>query len=295
MNDAEWLAARRRGVGSSDAASVALRRGEHGGVFGTPLRVYLDKQGLLPDKPTEEMLIGRLLEDDVAEAFRMRTGLEPSAPPERIYTSRHSPWMQASPDRLVGDGVLECKAVRTFEGWGEDGGDVVPAGYMVQVQHQLAVLGAGVGHLAALCGTSLRCYTIPRDEELISRLAAVERDFWRMVVARTPPEPDWSHPDTPALVRLLHQPQEAPQKDMPAWAASLLDEYQRLGKLSGQLKKDRDQLQARLAELLGGAPAGRFPDGRVLSQKVVKRRGYEVPESTYVRFTVKGEDGEDGN
>lgn len=289
MDRSQWLERRRRGIGSSDAPAIALRKGEHAGVFRTPLAVYLDKVGAMPERESEAMLIGRLLEDDCAEAFSARTGLEVE-PGGGLLSHPEHPWMLCTPDfRVLGNRPLECKAVRSFEDWGEDGGDVVPHGYAVQVQHQVAVMGADAGHLAALCGTSLRCYEIPRNDELIAGLIAVERDFWHAVVNRLPPEPDWSHPDTPKLVQLLHRPDpKAPEADMPAWSASLLDRYEELGEQIRQLEKDREAAKARLAEAMGEAPAGRFMDGRRLVRRVVSRGEYTVKATSYVQYSIKG-------
>jgi predicted phage-related endonuclease len=84
---------------------------------------------------------------------------------------------------------LECKTASAFK-QGEWEGDDVPSEYIIQVMHQLMVLGAiakskGLpppprAHLACLIGGNVDFVTkiIERDEDMIAELEAKEIAFW---------------------------------------------------------------------------------------------------------------------
>ena len=66
----EWLAARKNGIGGSDAAAIL-----HLSEWSTPFDVWLDKTGKAEDKPDNlNMMIGRELEETVARLWEQETG-----------------------------------------------------------------------------------------------------------------------------------------------------------------------------------------------------------------------------
>jgi putative phage-type endonuclease len=184
----EWLAARRSGIGGSDAAAVlGLSR------WRSPLDVYLDKTGEGGDpEDTPAMYWGRRLERVILEAYVEQTGLAVDAPVGvyRMLRSTERPWQLYSPDGMASDRLIEIKTARTSEGWGEPGSDEVPDAYAIQVQHGMAVAGLPRCDVAVLIGGSdFRIYTVERDAALIAHLIAAEAAFWRRVERRDPPPP----------------------------------------------------------------------------------------------------------
>jgi putative phage-type endonuclease len=184
----EWLAARRSGIGGSDAAAVlGLSR------WLSPLDVYLAKIGEGGDpEDTPAMYWGRRLERVILEAYVEQTGVAVDAPTGvyRMLRSTERPWQLYSPDGIADDRLIEIKTTRTSEGWGEPGTDDVPDDYAIQVQHGMAVTGLQRCDVAVLIGGSdFRVYTVERDDKLIADLIAAEAAFWARVERRDPPPP----------------------------------------------------------------------------------------------------------
>ncbi len=283
-----WLAQRRTGVGSSDAAALCNLSPFEGD---TPLGVYLDKLGLRQKAETPEMAWGTLKEDLVARAFASETGLAVLPSPGLLRHPHHT-WMLATPDRLLPteQAVLEVKCTGRADGWGLPGTDEVPEHYLLQVQHQMAVLGAGQAYLAVLIGhADFRWYAVPRHQALIDRLIAIEAAFWKHVERRQPPEMDWSHPDTPRLVELLWRPDPARSVDLPAEALWHADEYVRLGSEARALEKERERHKAQLLVQLQEAGVGRLPDGREVVRSTYTKKTYHVAEHQETRFTIRNQ------
>lgn len=277
-----WLAERRRGLSSTDAAAVA-------GVspFRTALDVYLDKRGLLPETQVNaRMEWGTRLEPLLADAYRDHTGRALDVPP-KLVRSRELPWLLASLDRVADDGrLVELKTARTAEGWGDGGTDEVPDSYALQVAHQLLVTGAPAADVAVLIGGSdFRVYHLTRHPDLLARLLVIESDFWRKHEANDTPEPDWKHPRTAELVARMYGVEEV-EIELGPLEAALAMTYRHLGEEIKELDKQRDEAKGKLLLAMGNAATATLPDGVKLNRRTVKRKAYEVPEGEYVRFSV---------
>jgi putative phage-type endonuclease len=185
MNHQEWLNARRKGIGGSDAGAIL-------GVnkYKTPLDVYLDKTGQAPDiEDNDAMYWGRALEDIVAYEYAKRTGKKVRRNNAILVHPEHK-FMLANLDReIVGEpGILEIKTAARADDWGEPGSDEVPESYLAQVMHYMAVTGAQFADIAVLiAGRKFQTYTIQRDDQLIEHMIDVERDFWENNVYRLVP------------------------------------------------------------------------------------------------------------
>lgn len=202
----DWLAVRRTGIGSSDAAAaVGLNP------YMSPLELWLDKTGRAeglprpdPEDTTSPTYWGALLEPIIAAVYTKQTGNKV----RRVNAVlRHPtiPFMLANLDReIVGARdvqILECKTAGEFGArlWSNG----VPEYVELQVQHQLAVTGKQAAHVAVLlCGQALEVFRIERDERLIARLVELEARFWRFVEADTPPPADGSESADRALRHL---------------------------------------------------------------------------------------------
>jgi predicted phage-related endonuclease len=99
--------------------------------------------------------------------------------------------MLCHPDGVTDDGRLfEAKNTRSADGWGEPGTDEIPAEYVVQVQHNMAVTGLEVADVAVLIGGSdFRLFEVPADRETQDLIASLERELWEAIVRGVPPEP----------------------------------------------------------------------------------------------------------
>ncbi len=194
----DWLAVRKHGIGSSDAAAaVGLNP------YKSQLELWLEKTGrdagLPKSDPNDEespAYWGNILEPIVANHYARRTGNRV----RRINAVLQHPdskldWMLANIDReVIGASdvqILECKTagINGARLWKEG----VPVYVQLQVMHQLAVTGKQAADVAVLLGGQhLEIHRIERDDELIGRLIELERDFWRYVQRDTPPPADGS-------------------------------------------------------------------------------------------------------
>ena len=207
----DWLAVRKRGIGSSDAAAaVGLNP------YKSQLELWLEKtgrDGLLPkiDPLDEESPAywGNIIEHIVAAHYTRRSGNRV----RRINAVLQHPdpklhWMLANIDREVIGAtdvqILECKTagINGSRLW-KDG---VPEYVQLQVQHQLVVTGKAAADVAVLLGGQhLEIHRIHRDEALIARLIQLEAAFWRYVETDTPPPADGSDSAEQALRCLYPQ------------------------------------------------------------------------------------------
>jgi putative phage-type endonuclease len=193
----EWAAARRHGIGGSDAPIVI---GES--PYRSPNELWAEKVGIVAPAPENEaMAWGRRLEPLVAAAYTEATGRRLRRV-TRLLRNRERPWQLASIDReVVGERrLVEIKTTRSSR-W--DGTDAVPGDVLAQVEHYLSVTGYDVADVAVLVGGSdLRVIEVGRDDAYIRDLVELETDFIRRVESRTAPPLDGSDATRRTLGRL---------------------------------------------------------------------------------------------
>lgn len=286
MDDARWLEARREGIGSSDAAPAC-------GIttFGRgPLDVWLDKTGGLPPrKENREMKWGLLLEDVVAAAYEELTGRRVVHPKARLFHHDSLAWMLASPDRLTAeqDRIVELKTARTAEGWGEPWTDEVPEAYLIQVQHQMAVMDCGLAEICVLiAGSEPRVYVIPRRQDIIDAMIRKEADLWSLVLRGEPPPVNWDDEHAAELVEMLRWPTPGTSTDLAGVCVQWADAHSILGQEMAAYGAARDQLRARLVEAMGEAEVGVLPDGRRVRRRLVPGCHVSYERDDYFDFRI---------
>jgi putative phage-type endonuclease len=183
---AEKILDRRTYIGGSDAYRCANDR----------FALYEEKVGLADPADLSDVELvqwGNILEAAVAGEYQRRTGNRVRRY-SRLIRSSNFPWMGAHVDRILEgqDGGLEVKTAGAskIEEWGEEGSADIPPKYYFQVQHYICVTGRPWFDVPVLFGGQrMPIYHVPRDVRFIADLVEIEREFWRLVEARTPPEP----------------------------------------------------------------------------------------------------------
>jgi len=295
MNDDReaWLAARRSGVGGSDAAIAC---GLH--PYVSPLELYYDKTGevAVEREDTERMQMGRALEDAIADVFAERYDVKLRRYPMR----RHPvyPWMIGNPDRLI-EGAhigLEIKNVDAlayrFGEWGAPDTDEIPEPYLLQCLHYAMLFDYREWHLAALVGgNTLKRYIVRRDPELETLLVDGEREFWQCVERREPPEIDYARPGALALAKRLYPGTNGEAIQLPAemdyWHAIQIE----AATLAKEYTATADGAKAHILRAMGEASFARLANGTgEYRRKLVKKAGYTVAPTSYLdfRFSKKG-------
>ena len=270
MNREDWLKIRKQGIGASDAAAAV-------GIspYQSPLELWMIKtgrDGLLPapdpDDIQSPLYWGTLLEPKVAEAYAKITGNKVRRVNAVLqHPDDDKPWMLTNLDyAVVGNDdvqILECKTTGRFGArlWA----DGVPEYIQCQVQHQLAVTGKQAADVAVLiCGQELQIHRIKRDEALIAHLYELEREFWQLVEADTPPDPDGSGSAGQALQALYprDQGETINLADNPAMEGDF-NELLDLRDTLSRLTERESTLKQRIQQSMGLASKATFTEGSV--------------------------------
>ena len=287
----EWHEFRAKGIGGSDAAVVCGLS-----PWKSAYELYLEKRGEIPRSSAIDPNAahwGTVLEATVADEYARRTGRKLRNIIDHFVSKDHD-WQRAEVDRHIvaiddglGPGVLECKTSGAFNRnvWGPDGSTSFPEWYLLQVQHQLAVTGWQWGALAVLIGgRDYRIYPVQRDDDLINDLINIEAAFWQRVVDGNPPDIDFDHQSTAALMDRLYPGTNGVTITLDADAAHWHEVIQ-------QAKEQRDAYDAvirgaktHLRTLIGNNAVGLLPDGTAYTRKVVKKKGFTVEPTEYVDF-----------
>ena len=172
----EWLQERMTGIGGSDAGTIL-------GVnkWKSKTQLFFEKTNpeMIQEINNEFIYWGNMMEDVVADEFARRTGKKVRRDNRMLRHPEHK-FMMANLDRVVvGEkALLECKTTSQYntEQWEDDN---VPAQYLCQIQHYMAVTGYEKAYIAVLIGgNSFVWKEILRDDELIQILIDAEKDFW---------------------------------------------------------------------------------------------------------------------
>jgi len=299
MNKSDWLLARKKGLGSTDAAPVlGMSR------WGNPLTVYLDKIGESPEREDNEtMEWGRRLESVVADAFAEKNNCKLYHPGEIFYHKDYH-FLLANVDRVIDDGksLLECKTANQYktDEW-EDG--KIPIEYQLQVMHQLAVTGLQTGHIACLIGGQKYVQAkIERDEAMIDMIVKREVEFWNeFVVKRQPPFIDGSKASTEILKLLYPTVENFEQIQIPDSFNDLIEKRKELQFKVDTLDFEIDQIENQLKHALKSNESG-LTNKYIVSWKECKMNRLNtellkreqkamfdayIQSSSYRRFNIK--------
>jgi putative phage-type endonuclease len=249
-----WLAARRRGIGSSDVAAIvgASERS-------TALHVWHDKRDQLVDEPNEAMHWGTVLEDPVARDWQRRN--RSVVHRVGLVANVGTPWMLATLDRRVLECPdsrdtreacaleVKCRNAFTASRWKRD----VPDDVLAQTMWQMAVTGYRHIHVAVLIGGSDYRQTVVRWEpdlyayifDQVQRF----RDEHLLPGIRPPADLERAQAYLDLDARL--HPERVGEIDVAA--AGDVDEYVRLSKAKGIAERALKSASARLREIADGA------------------------------------------
>lgn len=272
MSREEWLQTRKMGIGGSDAAAIAGLN-----PWRSPLAVYLDKVGELPDTDNENeaMYWGSVLEDVVAKEFSQRTGFRVQRRNAMLQHPEHS-FMLANVDRFIFNdrkqkGILEVKTAGAFNSSWDD--EKLPDYVALQVHHYLAVTGLSYAYVAVLIGgQQCRHHLIERDQEVIDYLIKIESDFWKLVENRTPPEADGSESSTEALSLLYKNSMPGSEVDLPPTAYDLIKTFEDAKQMENEYKIIKDEASNKIKAILGENEVGHLGDKLVTWKPVSTNR-----------------------
>ena len=220
-----------------------------------------------------------------------------------LLQSEEYPFMLADLDGIIrenGENVIfEAKTASAYkqEVW-EEG---VPAPYLLQVQHYMAVTGAKKTYIAALVGGNhFFHHAVERDNAMIGKIIAMEKYFWETyVIGGMEPVPDGSEATTEYFNRRFEKC-DGSTVELPEEALPVCNEYERLSQQLKELEKEKNAAANRLKGYLKEAETGTVGGRKVIWKQVskstvdAKRLKEEKPEiyssfltqSSYRRLSV---------
>ncbi len=220
----DWLEIRKLGIGGSDLSVLC-------GInqYKSPIELWAEKRSELPYQEAGEAAYwGNQLEPLVIDEFVKRTGIEVKSL-KQILQSEAYDFMFANLDGIcehptLGTCIFEAKTTSVYnEKLWEDG---IPDGYMLQIQHYMAVTGFKGTYIAVLIGgNKFKWKFIERDEELISMIVKLEEDFWNKVKTNTPPSVDGSEATAEFLNHFFPSSTPKSQLELPKSALEIIEDY----------------------------------------------------------------------
>ena len=295
----EWLKYRTKGIGGSDVSIIA-------GInpFKSVHQLWLEKTGQVEpeEEGSEYTHFGTLLEPIVRKEFMERTGIKVRQKHMLLQSEEH-PFMFADLDGVINENgelcVFEAKTASAYkqEVWEEE----VPAPYILQVQHYMAVTGAKKTYIAALVGGNHFFYhVVERDEEMIAKIIVMEKYFWQHhVMGGVEPVPDGSEATTRYFNERFRN-SNGETIELPDEVLPVCEKYDNLTRQIKELEMAKNAAANQLKSYLGEAEAGTVGDRKITWKSVsknsvdTKRLKSEHPDiytdcltqSSYRRFLV---------
>lgn len=297
LDTEDWLKYRKRGIGGSDAGAVCGLN-----PYRSAMAVYLDKTTDEVEMiDNEAMRQGGEFEDYVARRFMEASGKKVRRANAMFYHEGY-PFMIADVDRMIAgeNAGLECKTASPFmaDKW-KDG--QIPMHYQLQCYHYMAVCNAECWYIAVLIyGREFKFYRIERDEELISDLIEIEKDFWEKHVQKgIMPDPDGSKIADSVIAEYYRQ--SVPQSLPLTGFDEKLRRRQELLAVIERMDTEKKQIEQELKLYLGEAELAENERYRVswktvcsnrLDEKRLKEEQPEIyekyrRETVSRRFTIK--------
>ena len=198
----EWFTWRKTSIGASEAAAAC---GVH--PYKTPLHLYAEKTGeIAPFAGNEHTRRGRRYEPLIAEDWQEQTGIKLRSYPAPMFRHPEIDWMTCTPDGVIDESSgLEIKSST----WciksrlGDEGTDAIPEEWLLQAQHQMAVMQWSRVEFAILVDLELNRFTVERNDQFIDDMIAIERELIERIRNSDPPPPNWEHPATPSLIKQM--------------------------------------------------------------------------------------------
>lgn len=265
----EWLKYRTQGIGGSDVSVIA-------GInpFKSAYALWLEKTGQIELEETENNYthFGTLLEPIIRKEFTMRTGLKVRQK-HMLLQSEKYPFMYANLDGVINEdgemAIFEAKTASEYklEVWENE----VPAPYILQIQHYMAVTGAKKTYIAALVGgNKFYWHEIKRDDEMIEKIIAMEKYFWEVyVLGGMEPVPDGSESTTKYFNEKFKN-SNGETIELPEEVISVCDEYERISEQIKALENEKNAMGNQIKGYMKEAEIGIVGDRRILWQLISK-------------------------
>ena len=249
LSHADWLRYRTMGIGGSDVSVIA-------GInpYKSVYQLWLEKTGQTEPAESENEYthFGTVLEPVIRREFMERTGLKVRQK-HMLLQSETYPFMLANLDGVVKvNGEMCIFEAKTASAYKLDEWQIgIPPEYMLQVQHYMAVTNTKKAYVAALIGGNHFLYKlIERDNEIISKIIAMEKYFWEVnVLGRIAPDIDGTRATTEYFNSKYNVSNGLAVK-LPEELISECEEYNRLADEIDRLTSAKDAVCNRIKNVL---------------------------------------------
>ena len=284
-DDPDWLDRRLTGVGASEVAMMLGHHPKHG--EGGPAVLWSWKTGRQEPEDLDEfenIQWGHIMEPVIVEQYGSTRYADRRVEKTRQQLrSKAHWWALCTLDAWTwhprhGRIPLEVKNVGSYqaERWAAG----VPIEMWWQLQHQMLVTGSPCASIAACVGgNSLWWEDVASDGRSQEILVAKGAEFWRCVCEHRVP----LHVPTLASVRALYQPGRESgtvQLTGGAWL-ELDDRVEELKREEKTARKERDELEARLADAIGDHETATLDSGVAYTRRTQTRRETVIPASSF--------------
>jgi predicted phage-related endonuclease len=214
---------------------------------------------------------GRDLEEYVAERFCEETGKKVRRT-NFMYSNKQYPFMIANVDRLVvGENAgLECKTASAYSEDQWTNGNI-PAHYVIQCNHYMAVTGAQRWYLAVVVlGRAFHFVCIERDQSTINALIEIEKSFWYDNISKgIPPSPDGSEA-TEAFLRTHYNTAQSGKSIQLSGFDEELQRHKELIELISKLEVEKRTIEEQIKISMDDAETA-YTDNYVISWKLFEQ------------------------
>lgn len=295
MSREQWLEARKKSIGGSDAACIIGLN-----PYRSPYALWCEKSGkITPDdiSDKEAVRLGNDLEDYVARRFMEATGKKVRRENAILYNEGY-PFAHANPDRMViGENAgLECKTTSSWDIAKQLRAGEIPDHWLCQMYHYMAVTGAKKWYLGALVfGTGFFWFEVERDEASVTALMASERAFWDGVISDTPPALDGSESTTESLRTIFRDSAPGSICDLSGVGANI-QMLNRLSKQIAELEAMKQEQQNIICDFMGESEKGAYDNTTITwktsTRKTFDKKAYErdhgvIPDNYYKSNTTR--------
>lgn len=275
---AQWLKDRKSGIGASEVATILGLN-----PYASPWDVWADKMDIIENwEGNEATELGTRFEPAILDFAESRLGTL-----ERNVRLVHPtlPLASTLDARLVSDGTpVEAKTTGlcgpVYGEWGEEGSDIVPDCYSIQVHTQIFCSEKDMGYLFALIpGRGITRYEIPRSDRICELIGNFVADWWeKHIVGKTPPSSD------KASIEVVKRLKKVPNRVviLPDHADDLLVTRETLKEEIKALNEQLENINKNLLIDLGDAEEGVCPmTGMSVSYYQQHAKGYTVEPKSY--------------
>lgn len=297
MNDKErhnWLMERKKRIQASEVAAILGQDTRRG-----PIDVYIDKTTDEVNEGDEIWLAyGRDIEGGIANAYAYHTKRQvQDLGVTEIQVHPDIPWLGATLDRVwldyegsshgeeltdASQHPLELKSVAipgmTPDRWTDD----PPTNYLIQLQTQMACVGASMGSLAGMfTGYRLAHSDHHFDKEFLELAYPILDEFWQRVQRRDPPPLDSQPVHKLDAVKRLWSRENGETVLLTEDDLKLVEAWEIAKAESRDAGKEAKDLQAKIWDRIGEATFGALPDGTMIALKTQSRKEHTVKASEF--------------